>query len=476
MYTVILESLDAKSDLRAIVGAMSNVLGTDKKGAVEKAKNLPVTLAQNLPEKEAKLMADMFNNYGAGIKVVPPLDNYERPIRDFKTELNRGLPIGCVVVIVLCMIGFAAYTSMNYEWIKEQLKPSPEKSIKLLKKGEIKSAKKSIQSQLKTKPDDIGLWVLLGQANIMSARKRMNAEHWKSYGEAGAIPELDSAIALFRKAESMNPKDGSIARWISITEQMRQNLPEAEIAARRAVAISPSDADNWNQLGSVQVDLEDIGQAEQTFYSILKNNPGNANALKNLTILNLYHLQEPERAAKFLFAFLTQKEAETDMDTYQMRTDLTTAMIGNFNHPWEKLSPPKIPFEDYERRRAKISAFPGSNNDPLAQEQLGLLFLSKGDLIPAEACFIKAVNLGNSEPSRKMLAIMYMKAADYAKALKVMQAAVQNNNTRDPFFWKNIGVLQKYFKADPIEASKAFNRYIALGGDSFSEKIKSEMR
>jgi tetratricopeptide (TPR) repeat protein len=452
------------------------VLGTDKKGAVEKAKNLPLTLAQNLPEKEAKLMADMFLNYGAGIKVVPPLDNYEKPIREFKTELNRGLPIGCIIVILLCMVAFAVFASMKYEWIIEQFKPSPEKSIKLLKKGEIKSAKRSIKSQIKAKPDDIDLWVLLGQANIMSARKRMNAEQWKSYGEAGALPELDSAIALFRKAEAMNPKDGSIPRWISITEQMRQNMSEAEIAARRAVAISPSDADNWNQLGAVQVDLGDINQAEQTFYSVLRNNPGNANALKNLTILNLYHLQEPERAAKFLFAFLTQKEAETDMDTYQMRTDLTSAIIGNFNHPWEKLSPPKIPFEEYERRRAKISASPGSNNDPLAQEHLGLLFLSKEDLISAEARFIKAVTLGNSESSRKMLAIMYMKAADYEKALKVMLAAVARNNTRDPFFWKNIGVLQKYFKADPVEASKAFNRYIALGGDSFSEKIKSEMK
>jgi Flp pilus assembly protein TadD len=474
MYTVILESLSTKSDLRAIVGAISNVLGTDKKGAVEMAKNLPLTLAENLPEKEAKLMSDMFSDLGAGIKVVPPLDNYKRPIRDFKTEVNRGLPIGCVVFIMLCMAGFAAFASMNYEWIKDQLKPSPEKSIKLLRKGEIASAKKSIQSQLKAKPNDIDLWVLLGQAYIMSARKRMNAEHWKSYGEAGAIPELDSAATLFRRAESMNPKDGSIARWLSITEQIRQNLTEAEIAARRAVALNPSDADNWNQLGSVLVDLEDFNQAEQTFYSVLKSNPGNANALKNLSILNLYHTKDVERAAKFLFAFLAQKEAETDMDSYQMRTDLTTAMIGEFNHPWEKLSPPQLPFEEYERRRIKVSGQPNSNNDPIAQEQLGLLFLSRGDFIAAEARFIRAINLGESEPSRKMLAIMYMKNAEYEKSLMIMQAAVRNRS-KDPFFWKNIGVLQKYFKANHAEASKAFNRYFALGGDSFGGRIKKEM-
>ena len=53
MYTIILTELSTKSDLRAIVGAISNVLNIDKRGAVEKAKSLPFALAENLPEKEA---------------------------------------------------------------------------------------------------------------------------------------------------------------------------------------------------------------------------------------------------------------------------------------------------------------------------------------------------------------------------------------------------------------------------------------
>ncbi|MCL1966931.1 MAG: hypothetical protein FWF67_03530, partial [Fibromonadales bacterium] len=73
MYSVILTELSTKSDLKAIIGAMSNVLKINKRDAVEKAKNLPVTLAANLPEKEAQLMVDMFSGMGAGIKVNPPL-------------------------------------------------------------------------------------------------------------------------------------------------------------------------------------------------------------------------------------------------------------------------------------------------------------------------------------------------------------------------------------------------------------------
>ena len=72
-----------------------------------------------------------------------------------------------------------------------------------------------------------------------------------------------------------------------------------------------------------------------------------------------------------------------------------------------------------------------------------------------------------------MLAIMYLKNANYDKALGIMQAAA-DNNTRDVFFWKNIGVLQKYFKANFGEASKAFNRYFALGGDSFENRVRKE--
>jgi Tfp pilus assembly protein PilF len=101
--------------------------------------------------------------------------------------------------------------------------------------------------------------------------------------------------------------------------------------------------------------------------------------------------------------------------------------------------------------------------------------MSRNEMSLAETCFIKAVQLNTTmESSRKMLAVIYMKQASYEKALKTMEAAAQNG-TRDAFFWKNIGVLQKYYKINPTEAGKDFNRYLALGGDSYGNRIKREM-
>jgi len=477
MYSVALESLNSKSDLRAIVGAIMNIFNVDKVKAVEYAKNLPLTLAENLPEKEARLMVDMFVSLGATIRITPPFDELEeRPIRDFKTVLpKRNLPAGCLVFIILCLIGSACFVTLNHEKIINKLKPSPAKSEKLLQKGDMVKAKRSIQRQLRTKPQDSELLTLQGKFYIGAARKKMNAERWKSFGEAGALPELDTAISFFRKAEAFNPSDGSIPRWISIAEQMRQNFQDAEISARRSVAVEPSDADNWNQLGAVLVDLKAISLAEQSFYNALKIEPNNLPALKNLAVLNLYYTKDAERAAKFLFAFLGQKGSDNDVDSFQLRVDLTSAMIGDFNPPWEKLSPPLLPFDEYEKRREKLSANPQLRNDPLLQEQLGLLFMSRGEKRAAEDCFIRAVQLSKqNDASRKMLAIMYLKDGSYEKALAVMQAAA-SNNSRDPFFWKNIGILQKYFRANQAEASKALNRYFALGGDSYSKRVKREL-
>jgi Flp pilus assembly protein TadD len=484
MHSVILESLTSKSDLKAIVGAISNILKVDTKGAVERAKNLPFTLAENLPEKEAKLMIDMFGNMGAGVRVEPPFaaevveveEVPERQIRELRTELPRkGINIGCLIFILLCLAGFATFASMNYEWIMKQFKPSPAKAEKSLQKGNVMEARRSIQKQLREKPGDVNLLVLQGKSYIGSARKRMNAEKWKSFGEAGAMPEIDTAVAIFRKAEAGDPKDSSIPRWISIAEQMRKYMPQAETAARRAVAIDPQEVDNWNQLGSVLIDMEQVSQAEQAFNTALKIDANNAAALKNLTILNLYYTQDAGRASKYLFNYFKQKNADIDMDSWQLRTDLTKAMIGDFNPPWDRLIPPQLPFEEYERRRSQIAENPGLNNDPLLQEQLGLLYMSKGERQVAEDCFIRAIQLNkNVESSRKMLAIMYMKEFSYEKALKTMQAAVENG-ARDPFFWKNIGVLQKYYKINPAEAAKAFNRYFAVGGDFFEARIKKEM-
>jgi len=477
MYTIILTDLSTKSDLRAIVGAISNVLNIDKKGAVEKAKNLPFALAENLPEKEAKLMADMFSSMGAGIKVIPPLgEDPAKPLRELKTELpKRGIHLGCLAFIMLCLVAFAAFASLKYEWIIEQFKPNPEKAEKLLRKGDMKEAKRNIRRLLKEKPDDTDLLTLQGKYYIGAARKRMDGQKWKTYGEAGALPELDSAVAFFRKAESLNPKDGSILRWISIAEQMRRALPEAETAARRAVSIDPQATDNWNQLGSVLVEQEQISQAEQAFYNALKINRKDAAALKNMAVLNLYYTKDAERAAGYLFDFFDQKESAADMDSYLLRTDLTTAMLGDFNPSFEKLSPPPLPFEEYERRRSQIAANPELKIDPLLQEQLGLLYMSRNELRAAENTFIKAIHLNASmESSRKMLAVIYMKEASYEKALKIMEAATENGS-KDTFFWKNIGVLQKYYKINPAEAGKAFNRYFALGGDSYGNRIKREM-
>lgn len=475
MHSVILESLNAESDLKAIIGAICNILNVDKKQAVEYAKQLPLVLAENIQQKEAKLMADMFSSMGAGIKVVPPLkEENAKPIRHASVG-KKGMPLKALIFIMLCLIGFATFASLKYEWIVKQLSPSPEKAEKLLQKGNMTQARKNIAKQLNKNPTSTELLTLQGKFYIGVARKKMDKDDWKTYGEAGALPELDSAIAFFRKAESLDPNDSSIPRWISTTEQMRRNFAEAEIAARRAVSINSQDSDNWNQLGSVLVEEEKISQAEQVFTNALKVSPNNATSLKNLAILNLYYTKDAERASKYLFAFLNKKEAKSDMDSYMLRTDLTTAMIGDFNLTWEKLSPPAIPFQEYEKRRLQITKNPKLKNNSLLQEQLGLLFMSEKEFSIAESHFIRAVQLDkNMESSRKMLAVIYLKDAAYDKALKIMQASA-NNNSKDPFFWKNIGVLQKYFKANQIDALKAFNHYLALGGDSFIERVKKEV-
>jgi len=483
MHKITLTELTIRSDLRAIIGAISNVLNIDKRTAIEKAKNLPLVLAENLPKNEAELMVNMFEGMGAGIKVEPELNAAapapaavpEREPREIRTELpKRGIPLGCLFLIMLCLAGFAAFVSLKYEWIMEQFKPSPSKAENLLRRGDMLQARHSIQRQLYAKPNDTELLLLQGQYYIKAARKKMDEQHWKTYGEAGAMPELDSAVAFFRRAESLDSKDGSIPRWISVAELTRGSLDNAETAARRAISIESQDPDNWNQLGSVLVAMEQISQAEQVFSNALKINPSDAAALKNLGILNLYYTQDAQRAANFLFALYNQKESIGDLDSYQLRTDLASAMIGDFNPPFDRLWPQALPFEEYESRRSQLATNPRLKNDYMMQEDLGLLYMSKGEMLAAEDCFLKAIRLNaRAESARKMLAIMYMKEKSYDKALRIMQAAA-DNNTRDTFFWKNIGFLQKYYKINSAEANRAWNRYFALGGDPYSDRIKQE--
>jgi Flp pilus assembly protein TadD len=362
------------------------------------------------------------------------------------------------------------------EWVWASVNPTPETSMKQLKKGDMKAARKSLGKQERQNPNDVEVLTALGMYYIGAARTQMGKERWEAYqNQNKRVPEVDSALAVLKRAESLDPKNGQIMRWQSAAYQVRGDLQQAEIAARRGVELAPSEADAWNQLGSVLTEEQKYTDAERAFYTSLKLD-NNAAALKNLAIISLYYRKDATRAAQYIFTYFARPESEKDLDAYKLRLDLASALVLDFNPPWASSFPPALPFADYEKRRQELADQKNAKKDAFAQEALGMLYLSRPGMVEAaEAAFTQAVQINPKlQSSWKMLALIQLRSERYENAYISLQTAI-DAGADSPFFYRNLGFLEMYYKINKEAARKAWSKYLGLGGDQFSGAVRKAM-
>jgi Flp pilus assembly protein TadD len=484
-HQVSLTSLAPAGDLKnlkAIVLTVAGILKIDKREAVDKVKKLPLILAINLSSGAASLMADSLSSLGAGVKVTPPLDvPVASPLPspwEGEKPPKKGLRFTWQFVLILAVfLAAASFMAVKMsEWVLASVNPTPETSMKQLKKGDMKAARKSLGKQEKQNPNDVEVLTALGMYYIGQARTQMSKEHWEAYqNQKMRVPEVDSALAVLKRAESLAPKNGQVMRWQSAAWQVKGDLRQAEIAARRAVELTPNDPDLWNQLGSVLVDEQKYTDAERAFYTSLKLD-NNAAAVKNLAIIALYYQKDATRAAQYIFNYFSRPESEKDFDAYKLRIDLTSALALDFNPPWSSSLPPPLPFSDYEQRRKELAAQKSLKKDAFAQEALGMLYLSSPGMAEAdEAAFTQAVQINPKlQPSWKMLVLLQLSSERYDNAYISLQKAI-DAGADDPFFYRNLGFLERYYKLNQAAARTAWNKYLSLGGDRFAGTVRKSM-
>ena len=493
LYKVHLDGITLQSDLKGVVLAMASILQIDKREAVEKAKKLPVLLASDCTEVQARLMGDMFRNLGASVRFDPPLPPALVPVGP-ATAHAAAEPVPqahphsawrTFILLVLTLVLALVLVVVGGRWLVEHSHPSPQNSMDLLQKGKMKEARKSLEKQLKTKPDDVDLLVQKGMYFIGAARQKLDAGHWAAYGDGATIPtegedlmrlpEADTALMTLQRASHLAPNRAEVQRLLSIVYRQKNLFREAETSARRAVELDPRSSENWNQLGAVLVDLEDYGQAEHVFYSALKVAPDDALTMKNLGVLHLYHNCDTVRASAFLSRYLLTDEGIKDMDRPQLRKDLIYALFGQFNPPLNSMLPDTLDFKTYEDRRKILASQPDAAKNAATQEELGLLYISRRMAGPAEDALLKAVKLDRSrEVAWKMLVVLQMQEGNFDKTTNTLRAAVKAG-VRDPFFDRNLGMLEKYWKNDASRSRDAWTRYLENSGDGWMNRVRSEM-
>jgi hypothetical protein len=70
--------------------------------------------------------------------------------------------------------------------------------------------------------------------------------------------------------------------------------------------------------------------------------------------------------------------------------------------------------------------------------------------------------------------VLQLSSGRYDNAYLTLKNAI-DHGANAPFFYRNLGFLEMFYKIDRPAALKAWNKYLALGGDSFSLVVRKAM-
>lgn len=193
--------------------------------------------------------------------------------------------------------------------------PIMRKAVEALEAGDFVTAAKLAREVLAIDPKGYPYaWVILGDAALAQ----------KQYAEA---------LESYKKALELDPNDGWAAQRIAQVYQKLGKLPEARATLRKFTADHPgADADTWDALAWLELDLGDMKRAEEAFKKALEASDGkDAEAWYGLAMIDARR-NDPiavEKDLKALFALQPERRLviERDPTFFRMRIHPNVAAL-----------------------------------------------------------------------------------------------------------------------------------------------------
>jgi len=240
--------------------------------------------------------------------------------------------------------------------------------------------------------------------------------------EGDKISELEAAIrsaidqelwhhvdALYGELNQLTERDCASIRSHALAVQNAGDAARSATMLRKAIRLSPDDADARLQLGSVYLSQKRHEEAEQIFRETLKIDPDNVAGIRQI-VQCLQHTPE------------TRTEAETLL-RHAIELDPDNAAI------WIQLA--SIYANDYERyeeaEEAFIRGLELAPESPSAHHNYGQIKRAHGDLEGAQKLLLRAIELQHPEDTNYAfsLALCYLFMEDLDPAMKWLRKAVE---------------------------------------------------
>lgn len=461
-HKVTMKNLRPNANRAGVIQAMASILGIPNGDAMDMVDNLPVVLVARTTLSHALTMKDILSELGAEVDVDPPGAVYTdaeiiKP-SSISVKLQKrwgafGIILGIISLTVLVLFA-------GRSWIMDTV--HPDNSLEAQRK-------RQVGDSLKLDPRNAKLLVRKAAIWIGLARQKMNAEQWKTFAQPGSVPyegkdlmpsaEADTALQALQLAQSIAPENPEVYFWLGELYMQKGLAPEALEYAQKAVALQDTNPVYHNLLGTVYLEMENLGKAEIAFRKAYAAEPNYFPTYRNLGNLLLYHQRDTLQGLEWLYQYLA-RESGDDKERFLLRKEMLSAAWAIYNPTWQELFPPKMDFDSYERERILLTKLKD-------RERLSRLYLSKELIDAALPLLLELQREGSPNPEvRKMVICAYARLGLW-DAVEAQLRQTESLDIRDPFFAKNLGVVYKYYRLNPLKSADFWDRFEGLGGDSF---------
>ena len=495
LHKIILTELGPQCVRDRVAIAIASLHDGDVQLALEQIDHLPLTLISQCASEQVQKVQEIFVGLDVTLEIVPPLPDPGQATPGSSVppqhhgHVSRRLSIAVIVsIFAVAIVALHVGRQAISMWVKPDSSLSgSERMAKLLKAtpNQIGKARQEIEQKLSQDPHNVDWLIQKGVLYLGIARKRMKDQGWTAYGQdSGGVPvegadlmpiaEADSALATLFQALDLDSTNAETHRWLAETYLQKGLAPEAQQQAAAALALQDSNSVYRNLLGLAYLEDENAGRAEQIFRAAIQKSPDYLPSYRNLAELLLRYQGDSLQGMEWLYYYLV-RDKEQDPDRYVLRQEMMATAFAQFNPPWDRLFPPHLPFAQYEVRRQAMVARMQSEKNSFAQEELALLFLSQG-MFDAALPLLRELTQGGEASSVvwKMLVCVYARSQLWDAMYNALHQA-QEQGVRDPFFSKNLGVVEKYWRMDRRAAAIAFGQYIEAGADVYRRLVDREL-
>lgn len=493
LHKVVLEKVTIASDLRGAVQSVAAILRVEPRQAADLLKNLPLTLVNTASPEQAEKINLLFQDLGCTVRIVPPLPKKQESISVSVESIGKSSVIprftwwraGLLVAMVIVI--FVVGIQWGSDWILAQMRSQgrkpEEKIMHYLQQGSPELAQKILRTQ---PPRDSVAYLLTQAVTLVGmARSRMDQEGWINFGIGKEVPdneqnlmdvpEMKEAMSKLDRALLLDPLNPQVHRWKAFALHQKGRKAAALRSALQALELDSTKVEFWNLVGVLQLETGQPGLADRSFRRALDLNPADGQALKNLGSLYFYHTADTLRGLQFLLRYCLGP-GEKDLDRMTIRRDMMQAGWNLFNGSLNDFLPDTMAFRVYEPRRIFLQDKLRENPTATGHEELAILYLSRRQWIPAESELVKALELNpRLFSAARLLVVLLSRTGQWDRMRNLLRRAV-GDGVNDPFFHKNLGVIEKYYDLSPRRAHRTWKEYLRLGGDTKTSLISSELR